>query len=49
MPLLLKLHLRPDFVEHLHPRREAGLDGMLREDSLREGVQRADGRAVELL
>ena len=37
-----------DLVEHLEPRRELGLDGVLGEDALGEGVEGADGGAVEL-
>ncbi len=36
-------------VHHVEPRRDAGGDAMLDQDALREGVQGADGRLVDLL
>ena len=39
---------RAHLVEHLDPGRQAGLDRVLGEQALGEGVQRADGGAVEL-
>ena len=48
-PATVELDAGADLVEHLDPRREAGLDGVLREDPLGERVQGADGGAVELV
>ena len=48
-PALLERDGRADLVEHLECRRDTGLDGVGAEDSLREGVQRADGGEVELV
>ena len=48
-PALLERDLRGDVVEHLHPRREPGLDGVLHEQPLREGVQGGHRRTVELV
>ena len=48
-PAALEGHRRADLVEHLDPRRQPGLDRVLGEQTLGERVERADGRAVELL
>ena len=48
-PAPLELDAGADLVEHLDPRREPGLDRVLREEPLGERVQRADGGAVELV
>ena len=47
-PPTVERHRGRHLVEHLHPRRQLGLDGVLRQQPLRERVQRADGGAVEL-
>ncbi len=47
-PATIKGDARGDLVEDLHPRRELGLHGVLGEDALGEGVEGADGGAVEL-
>jgi hypothetical protein len=48
-PPPLVLDAGADLVEHLDPRREAGLDRVLAEDPLGERVQRSDRRRVELV
>ena len=48
-PAAFEGHLGADLVEHLDPGREAGLDRVLGEQALGEGVQGADGRTVELV
>ncbi len=47
-PAPVEGHRRGHLVEHLDLRWQPRLDGVLGEDALREGVQRADGGAVEL-
>ena len=48
-PTVVEGHRRRHLVEHLDPRRQPGLDGMLGEQPLGEAVQRADGGAVEVV
>ena len=48
-PAVLEGDGRPDLVQHLDLRREPGLDGVLGEQPLRERVQRADRRLVEVV
>ncbi len=47
-PASVERHRRGHLVEHLHLRRELRLHRVLGEEPLGEGVQRADGGAVEL-
>jgi hypothetical protein len=48
-PAVLELDLGGDLVEDLDVRRQPGLQGMLGEDALGEGVQGRDGCRVDLL
>jgi hypothetical protein len=48
-PLLFERDAGLDLVENLDRRREAGLERMLAEDPLREGVQRRYGGVVDLV
>jgi hypothetical protein len=47
LPAGVEADLRGDLVQHRDPGWEPGLDGVLVEDALSEGVQRPDGGSVE--
>jgi hypothetical protein len=48
-PAIFEGDLRADLVRHLHERWQARLDRMLRQHALRERVEGADGRGVEVV
>ena len=48
-PAVVEGDRRGDLVEHVDPRRQPGLDGVLGQQPLGEAVQRPDGGAVELV
>ena len=48
LPTLLELDLAADLVEDVDAGWQTGLDGMLAQQTLREGMEGADGGAVEL-